>query len=254
MNARGLLTFIVFVPATMFFGLAGTIGAFLGWGNATMFFGKGWSWCLLRAVGARWRIHDADRLVRDRPTIFLANHQSNVDVWLMLWMLPLSTKFVAKHSLFRVPFLGWAMKASGFISVDRTDRQRAIRSLRAAAERIRSGASVVLYPEGTRSADGRLQPFKKGPFHLAHQAGVTIQPLVIEGTSAILPRATLRARAGRADVRVLPAIEPADYAGDGTDDLRKRLERVFREALPEKGPAESSDGQHDQASDSAAAR
>ena len=83
---------------------------------------------------------------------------------------------MAKESLFRIPFLGWAMNRAGFIPIDRSNRRRAIDSLQLAAERIRAGKSVIVFPEGTRSKDGSLQPFKRGPFHLALQAGAPVVP------------------------------------------------------------------------------
>jgi len=194
--------------------------------------GRVWSRMALWACGARVRYHDLERISARRPCIYIANHQSNVDVWVLLRVLPRSTRFVAKQSLFRVPFLGRALKAAGFIPIDRKNKTRAIRSLNLAADRIRDGRSVVLFPEGTRSRDGRLQPFKKGPFHLALQAGVPIVPIAIAGGGAVMPAGIARATPGDVDVFVLPPIEVEPFLPDDLRGLLDTVHRSIQRALP----------------------
>lgn len=226
---RGLIFLILFPPLTLLFGIPATLLALVGVKRATMWLGKPWSRCCLWLVGARVRILDAERLTLAQPCIYLANHQSAVDIWAMLIALPSSTRFVAKQSLFRIPGLGWAMRASGFIAIDRTNRSAAVKSLRVAAERIRDGSPVVLYPEGTRSKDGILQPFKKGPFHLAVQARVPLVPMLLVGTHRVMPPGSLHFRPGRVEVRVLPPVEM--HEGEKAEALRDRMEAIFREGL-----------------------
>ena len=226
---RGLIFLILFFPLTLLFGVPATIGGLLGFKQSTMWFGKPWSRVCLWFVGARASYLNLERLTERQPCIYLANHQSAVDIWVMLISLPLATRFVAKQSLFSLPGLGWAMRASGFIPIDRTNRGAAVKSLRTAAARIRDGSSVVLYPEGTRSKDGKLQPFKKGPFHLALQAGVPIVPMLLVGTHGVLPAGTIRVRPGPVEIRVLPPVEVRE--DDTVESLRDRLHDVFREGL-----------------------
>ena len=157
----------------------------------------------------------------------MANHESMIDPLALAPALPSSTLFVSKKSLFRVPFMGWAMTAAGFIPIDRGDRQRAIESLDNAAERIRSGRAVILFAEGTRSRDGRLGPLKKGPFHLALRAGVPIVPVAISGSRPLWPPGSMLARSGDVRVRFAP---PIDLTGVGADDLSALMGRV-REAI-----------------------
>ena len=190
-----------------------------------------WARGLLSAVGAEVTYEGLEHRRAHMPCVFVANHQSNVDVWAVLPILPTETKFVAKHSLFRIPFLGLAMRRAGFISIDRTNRARAIQSLELAAARVRAGNSVILFPEGTRSADGRLQPFKKGAFHLALRAGVPIVPIVISGSGRVLPVGALRSKPGPVLLRLLPPIDVTPFVPDDHILLRELVHQRMAEAL-----------------------
>ena len=145
-----------------------------------------WSRAILGALGARVEYSGLEHRPVDAPCVFVANHQSNADIWAVAPALPLDTKFVAKASLFRIPFLGWAMRRAGFVAIDRSQRRSAIESLRAAVAVISGGRPIILFPEGTRSRSGELRPFKKGPFHLAIQAAVPVVPVVIDGSWDVL--------------------------------------------------------------------
>jgi 1-acyl-sn-glycerol-3-phosphate acyltransferase len=225
---RGLWAFAVLSVVTPLCGIPAAVISLIRRGSdVTMRVGRLWSRSMLWAVGARVTYVGLERASERRPCIFISNHQSNVDIWALIAVLPLETRFVAKQSLFRVPALGWAMAASGFIPIDRTNRSRAIRSLRAAAARIRDGRPVVLFPEGTRSTDGRLQQFKKGPFHLAVQAAVPIVPIAISGSGKVLPPRTIRCRPGPVTVRFLEPIDACCVDAGDHDGLRA----VVREAI-----------------------
>ena len=145
----------------------------------------------------------------------------------VLDVLPFTTRFVAKSSLFRMPALGWAMRAAGFIPIDRGNRSRAIRSLDLAVERIRAGRNVLLFPEGTRSRNGQLQPFKKGPFHLAIRAEVPLVPIVISGTHRILKPGAWRVRPGKATLRVLEPVDIKAFQPSDHNGLREIIREQF---------------------------
>ena len=159
------------------------------------------------------------------PCIYVSNHQSNVDIWALIAVLPLKTRFVAKQSLFEVPILGWAMRVSDFVPIDRANRARAIRSLDQAAQKIRGGRSVVLFAEGTRSAGDTLAPFKKGPFHLALAAGVPIVPIAIVGSGAVMPPHGLNVRSGPVRVRFC---DPVDVTPYQPKDAKGLLDTVYQ--------------------------
>jgi 1-acyl-sn-glycerol-3-phosphate acyltransferase len=216
---RGLWALLVLAVATTVCGIPAMIGDLLfPRSNMTTRLGRVWSRVMLRAVGARVEFEGLEFLDSGRPTVYVSNHLSNVDIWALLLVLPLETRFVAKQELRRIPVLGWAMAASGFVFVDRKNRTRAIHSLEAAAQTIRSGRSVVVFPEGTRSRDGHLQPFKKGPFHLALRADVRLIPVAISGSRDVLEPGSLRVTPGNVTVRFLPPValerwQPDDSTG-----------------------------------------
>jgi 1-acyl-sn-glycerol-3-phosphate acyltransferase len=183
---------------------------------------------MLAAVGARVTYHGLQHAQARSPVIFISNHQSMVDVWAILCVIPPATRFAAKQELFRIPVFGWLLRASGCVPINRASRAEAIRSLAAAGARIRAGCSVVLFPEGTRSRDGKLQPFKKGAFHLALQAAVPVVPLAITGSFAVMPPRTLRVRPGPVDVWIEPPIDVAPYQPADHERLLADVHRVIR--------------------------
>jgi len=207
------------------------------WSNLLIHAGRLWARSLLAAAGARVRFHGLERARRHRPCIFIANHQSIVDIWVLLTFLPPNTRFVAKRELFRIPIFGWALAASGCIAIDRGNRSRAIRSLRTAGERIRAGRSVVLFPEGTRSRDGSLKPFKKGAFHLAVQAGVPVVPVAITGSFEVFPPRRLRVRPGPVEVFVESPIDVAPFRPEDHVGLMQIVYEVIAQRFHARRPA-----------------
>lgn len=208
------------------------------WGNLVIHAGRLWSRTLLAAAGARVRYHGLQRAHAHAPCIFIANHQSIVDVWVMLSLVPPNTRFVAKQELFRIPLFGWALAATGCVSINRGNRREAIRSLRQAAARIHDGRSVVLFPEGSRSLDGRLGRFKKGAFHLAVRAGVPVVPVAIAGSFDVVPPRSLRVTPGPVDVFIEPPVDVTPFRPEDYDGLlaqvRRTIERRFHDPLPQR--------------------
>ena len=153
------------------------------------------------AAGADLRVEAPPTIDWSRPYVVVMNHQSMLDIVMAFIVVPVNLRFVAKNVLKYVPLLGWYMWATGMIFVKRGPSRR-VGSLMSAASRLEGGASVLIYPEGTRSADGRIGPFKKGAFALATNAHVPIVPIAIEGSGACLPRDGFRARAGVIRVKI----------------------------------------------------
>lgn len=122
------------------------------------------------------------------PYIFMCNHQSALDIYGLLFSLPLSFRWIAKRQLFLIPLFGWALKRGGNISIDRENPREALKAMDEAARKIRDGMNIIIFPEGTRSKDGSLLPFKKGGFSLALRAMVPIVPVGIVGTSVLQPK------------------------------------------------------------------
>ena len=152
-----------------------------------------------------------DRLDPAQSYVFMSNHVSNLDPPILVPLIPRRTSVLVKKELFRVPILGRAMRMADLVAVDRRDRDAAIASVRAGAAVVRSGLNMTVYPEGTRSRDGRLLPFKKGPFYLAEEAGVPIVPVTILGTFEMQPKGYFGVRPGTATVVFHPPVPPVSF-------------------------------------------
>lgn len=177
-----------------------------------------WSRAALFMAGARVHVHGEEHIGGGQARIFACNHVSWFDVPAMAGTLPRG-KFVTKAELFRVPFFGQGMRIVGMIRIERENRKAAFASYDEAAARIRAGAPVVVFPEGTRGRSYALRPFKKGPFVLAVAAGVPIVPVLIHGTLDVLPKGSLRVRPGRVDLHFMEPIPTAGYSYEERDRL-----------------------------------
>ena len=186
-----------------------------------------WSGWITRFAGVRIIVNNRANLDPQQPYVFMANHASTIDIWALLLAIPRRVRMIAKKELARIPFLGWVMWAGRFIFIDRQNAAAARRSIDEAGRRIRGGDSVVIFPEGTRTRDGQMGPFKKGGFHLAMEAGVPIVPIALRGTRALMPRGSLRVKSGEVFVTVG---QPIPTAGLSIDDRPALIERV-RDAI-----------------------
>ena len=168
----------------------------------------------------------------DGPAIFAANHESTIDIWALVATIPRGVRFVAKAELFRIPIFGWYMALGGHVPIERKDRARAIASLELAARKIRSGTSIIVYPEGTRSHDGRVHAFKKGPFALAEKAGVPVVPVAVVGAGKVTPKNLLHVHPGTITVVLGEAVRPADFPGrdELLREVRRRIIALHRDA------------------------
>jgi 1-acyl-sn-glycerol-3-phosphate acyltransferase len=196
-----------------------------GW--ITHKYARAWGWLIVKTSGVQVTLSGSDHIATRKPHVFMANHQGAYDIFSLLGYLPVDFKWVAREEIFRIPILGWAMRAAGYISIDRKGRKKAILSIERAAARIREGASVLVFPEGTRSPDGKIHPFKKGGFTLAVKAGVPIVPISIRGSREVLPRSSLRVRPGRIEITVG---KPIQTEGRGLADRGDLMQQV-REAI-----------------------
>ena len=181
-----------------------------------------WATALMRAAAVRVRLHSPERMGTGEPRVFVSNHVSWYDVLALASHLP-RYRFVAKAELAKIPIFGAGARAVGTVYIERDNRKSAFESYRVAAEQIRAGTSVVVYPEGTRGKSYALRPFKKGPFVLAIAAGVPIVPVIVHGTIDVIPRGSWWLRRGvPVDVHFL---EPIATAGLTYAD-RERLSRL----------------------------
>jgi len=186
---------------------------------------------LLRIGGIRVVELGRAHVVAGRPGIYMANHQSNLDPPVLIACLPGQISVLAKKELFRIPLLGLLFRIGGLIPVDRSNREAARASVDLAVTVLRGGRPFLVFPEGTRSVDGRLLPFKKGTFVLAQRADVPIYPVTVRGTGAILPKGRLELRPGQIEVQYHPAVFPSDFPD--REALMAAVRARIAAALPE---------------------
>jgi len=194
-------------------------------GRGVMFVARNWIAWMLACCGVRVEAEGLENL--SEPVVIMSNHQSVFDIAALIHSLPLEWKFVAKKELLWVPFFGWALGAADQVIIDRSNRERSVQSLRHAADRVRGGVNVIIFPEGTRSPEAGLAEFKSGGFHLAIQAGVPVIPVSVSGSSRITPKGSLRIERGSIRVRYG---RPIATAGLVVED-RNRLKEQVRSAI-----------------------
>ena len=186
----------------------------------------------IKLAGLRVRIVGRDKLDPSQTYIFMSNHASDIDPPLLIPLLPRRTSVLVKKELFRIPILGYAMRVAKLVAVNRQNRDSAVASVRAAAEVIRQGLDMTIFPEGTRSTDGRLLPFKKGPFYLALETGCPIVPVTLVGTFEILPKGKSLIRPEKAVASIVfhAPIWPRDF--QDRDSLIAAVRESINSALP----------------------
>ncbi len=186
----------------------------------------------IRVAGIHLRIEGLDRIPRGRACIFMANHVSNLDAPALMSHLPGRTVVFLKRPLMKIPILGYAFKLADFIPVDRTGDATEAQLAVADAERVlASGLHITTFVEGMRSPDGRMLPFKKGPFYLAKDSGAPCIPVSIFGSEKILPVDSKRIHPGTAHIVFHPPTDPANYAT--RDELSDAVRAAIASALPE---------------------
>ena len=223
---RTLWTGLVVAAATAFWGPVAIVASMLGRRDGEWYAGvtRRWARSIVWASGCPVVTHGMENVRPGEALVIASNHVSWFDVFAIAAVLEVPYHFVAKKELERIPVFGPAWKAAGHISIDRSNRDRAIESLRAAGEKIRRDRSaVVIFPEGTRSRDGRLQPFKKGAFMLAVESRVPVVPTAVTGSYEIMPPGQWRIRPHTIHVHFLPPIPAAEVAGRDIEPLMERV-------------------------------
>lgn len=196
-------------------------------------------WCAsvgVKLAGVRSKVVGLEKLSADQRYIFMANHVSNIDPPLLLSLIPGRTAVMVKKELFGYPILGRAMRLGSFIPVDRGNRDAGIAAVREAKKVIEQGVSMTIFPEGKRSLDGRLLPFKRGPFYLAMECGLPVVPVTIVGTQEAMPKGRFAITPGAVTVTFHAPIDPSQF----TD--RDALMQAVRSSIDAGLPSQHQEG------------
>ena len=186
---------------------------------------RGWARSTLRICGVKVHVRGLEKVDMKRNYVYVSNHASMFDIPAIIASIPDQIRIVFKKELHWIPIFGWGLKYGSYISIDRSRGPAAMKSLEAAVEKITTGASVLLYAEGTRTLDGRLQTFKRGAFNLAVKAGVPVVPLTVNGSFKLLPKRSIAIQPGNVEL-VLES--PIEITGNGKETELLLMEEVRR--------------------------
>jgi 1-acyl-sn-glycerol-3-phosphate acyltransferase len=224
-----LVICMITVPAAL---LAIALGLFDSYGKQVHRITRVWSRLILSISGVTVKVKGLSQLEPKHQYVFMVNHQSHIDIPVLVQSLPaFQLRWIAKRELLWVPFFGWAMWSGKHITVNRADRFDASGSLKKAKQRMKGGISLVIFPEGTRSTDGHLLPFKRGGLLLAVKTQTPIVPVTIVGSSAILPKGDWRVRRGQIDVTIGAPVPVENYRPGALRVLSGRVQELIENNL-----------------------
>lgn len=233
-----LYLWLAFVPTMLgltllFGGLCLATAPFIGPRRAGRLYAVPWSRAGLALSGVSVQVTGTEHLRAGQSYVVVANHLSQVDIWVLYGYLGMDIRWVAKQEVRRIPVVGIACVALGHIFIDRSHPDRAIASLNTAQQQVRDGTSIIFFPEGTRSRDGMLRAFKKGAFRMAVDIDLPVLPIRLDGTRDILPPGTLRLSPGSVSLTILPALHAPERTDAGAEALMQATHQRLAEAQPE---------------------
>lgn len=225
---RTILAWIIYFLTTVILGTVAIIlSIFDSSGNAPHLVARLWGKIQLKTTGTKVRIEGLDKIDPKQSYILVSNHLSNFDIFALLGYLPIQFRWTAKASLFRIPFLGWAMSRIGYIPIERESPKKAYKSMLQAAEKVKNGVSVMIFPEGTRSPDGHLQPFKKGVFLIALKSQAPILPITIKGTNKIMRKGDWRTYPGNVQIIIDQPLETKHVSPTEEEVLSAKVRQII---------------------------
>ena len=232
---RTVYIFLYVFPATAVLGIiAICVSFFSRSGNPVHIIARIWSKSILFVSGIGVTVEGLANIDPSQSYIYMSNHRSNFDIPVLLGCLPIQFRWLAKAELFKIPIFGRAMQGAGYVKIDRTNRESAFKSIDEVAAKMKNGVSVMIFPEGTRSQDGNLKPFKKGGFVMAVDTGAPIVPVILRGTRSIMAKGSWRINRGKVTLSIEKPIDTSGYTRDTKDDLIKNVRSVISEVY-EKG-------------------
>ncbi|MFH0959568.1 MAG: lysophospholipid acyltransferase family protein [Pseudomonadota bacterium] len=207
------------------------VSLFTSSGTLTYTMMRWWAILVSTPMGLKFSLKGAENVQSGQSYIITPNHQGNTDILALLTKLPLRFRWVIKKELLRIPVFGWALGATGAIALDRSNREASIESLKKARHKLLNGWCMLIYPEGTRTPDGKLLPFKKGPFMVAIQTGLPILPVTTNGAFRILPKKKLAFRPGHITVTIAKPIPTEGLTEDDVPMLMEQTRKAIESNL-----------------------
>lgn len=233
---RAIIFSIIVSIATVFCGSAAILISIFSryspliYGGVTRCYSK----IILLAANIKTEISGKENIKPGTSYMVVSNHQSHLDIPVLVYNLPLRLTFLAKKELFKIPFFGWGMQAAGILKIDRSNRSKAIETLKNAEKIIvKQKFSVMAFPEGTRSSDGNIHEFKKGSFVMAINTGLQVLPVSIKGTYDILPKKRIRIKPGKVRMKIHKPIDTGKYSFENRHELVKKAHQIIVEGFNE---------------------
>ncbi|MFA6221029.1 MAG: lysophospholipid acyltransferase family protein [Desulfomonilaceae bacterium] len=190
-----------------------------------------WAKIIAFFMGLKFSVFGAENVMPGQSYIVTPNHQGNTDILALVIKLPLRFRWVIKKELLRIPIFGSALAGTGAIAIDRSNKEASVQSLKRAEEKLSNGWSLLIYPEGTRTSNGELLPFKKGPFMMAIQTGLPILPVTSNGAFKILPKKTMALRPGHITLTIGKPIETKGLTEDDVPQLMEQTRKAIASNL-----------------------
>ena len=229
---RSVLMFTASVFITAFLSILAVIfSIFSPSGKQSRQVARLWAKIVLCVTGTKVKVIGRENIIMEKPQLLMANHQSYFDIPIVFAGIPVDFLWTVKKELFKVPVFGRALRRAGYIEIDRHNPAKAVSGLHGAAEKIRSGMSIATFPEGTRSRDGKLLPFKKGMFYLAIQTGTPIVPLSIIGSGKIMAKNSLTIKPGEIAMVIAKPVDVEGYSIENRYDLIEKVRGIIAENL-----------------------
>ena len=201
-----------------------------------------WAWAILATTGVNVTRRGVDRVERNRPYLFVANHQSIYDIPVIFWYLPFQLRIIAKESLGSFPFIGWHLRRTGHVLVRRDNPGSQV--FKQLGRMMRTGTSLIVFPEGTRSADGRVGRFRTGIFRLAIESGYTVVPVAIRGTRPVMPKGRLMVCPGEVEVDVFDPVPTTSMGAEAARALADHVQAIVEAGVAQSAAAVVSGGRH----------
>lgn len=218
-----LITFLSIVLGLLAIGA----GFFDKSGNLSHRISSFWCRLLCKLNGVKVRIEGLENILPEKPQIFVSNHQGYFDIFALSGYLPVQIRWVAKSTLFKIPFMGWAMTASGYIPVERGDRKKAYEAFNKTLEKLKEGSSIIIFPEGTRSEDGEIGPFKKGSNLIASRSKCPMAPVTIIGSGKIIKKGSAVITPGSVRIVISPLVKPRSNKKENEEVLESIRETII---------------------------